>query len=457
MAKGDTMMLDWLNRTIAHPLAAFRNGSRHREYLKLLERSQYDPPDVVRGRQLSRLKRVLVHAYDSVPFYRQTWDAADVHPHDLRSLSDLDAFPVVTKADVRLRGEEFLSDRFRRDRLIVKRTSGSTGIPLTIRIDEAGKQWKAACTIRADQWSGYRLGQRVAKVWGNPEYRQFGWRGRLRNRFLDRAVYLDTLQLQDSDITRFIDELRRKPPGLLFGHAHSLYLLARRLQADGVTGIRPRGIVSTAMPLHSWQRSTMADVFGVMPCDRYGCEEVSLIAAECEAHRGLHVNADSVHVEIEGDGPTGNLLVTDLSNFAMPLIRYRIGDVATLGDGSACSCGRGLPTIASVQGREADFVVTPQGRLISGISLTENFALHIPGTAQVQLVQETIRHLRIRIVPDDRFNADSRRRIADLVTDTFGDGVRHDVELIDSIPQEPSGKYRFCISKVAKDELRAAA
>jgi phenylacetate-CoA ligase len=251
--------------------------------------------------------------------------------------------------------------------------------------------------------------------------------------------------------------LRRRPPGLLFGHAHSLYLLANRLLAEGVTDIRPNGIVSTAMPLHDWQRTAITQAFGVNPSNRYGCEEVSLIAAECPAHRGLHVNADSVFTEIEGGGPTGNLLVTDLSNFAMPIIRYRIGDVVTAGEDGVCPCGRGLPRLASVQGREADFVVTPDGRMISGISLTENFALHIPGTAQVQIVQETVHHVRIRIVPDERFTRESETKVAELVRTTFGPGVRHDLERIAAIPQEASGKYRFCISKVPKDELRAAA
>ena len=139
----------------------------------------------------------------------------------------------------------------------------------------------------------------------------------------------------------------------------------------------------------------------------------------------------------------------------MPLIRYRIGDVATLSD-RVCECGRGLPLIESVQGREADFVVTPSGRMISGISLTENFALHIRGAAQVQVIQETVHHVRIRLVPDELFNHESERQIAKLVTETFGTSVRHDIERVLAIPQEPSGKYRFCISKVAKDELRAA-
>jgi phenylacetate-CoA ligase len=207
------------------------------------------------------------------------------------------------------------------------------------------------------------------------------------------------------------------------------------------------------MLLHDWQRAAIEQVFGCPVTNRYGCEEVSLIASECERRHGLHVNADSVYTEI-ASGESGKLLVTDLTNRAMPLVRYQIGDVV-VGSGRVCGCGRGLPMIERVEGREADYVVTPSGALISGISLTENFALLIPGTAQVQIVQESLHFLRIRLVADDRFGDAGRRRIAELVADTFGPGVRHEVELVDAIPQEPSGKYRFCISKVARERLEA--
>jgi len=148
------------------------------------------------------------------------------------------------------------------------------------------------------------------------------------------------------------------------------------------------------------------------------------------------------------------LLVTDLTNRAMPLIRYQIGDVVEPSE-RVCPCGRGLPLIERIEGREADYVLTPAGRLISGISLTENFALHIPGAAQVQIVQESLTALRIRLVPDDQFGDASRATITALVEETFGTGVRIEVELVDAIPQEPSGKYRFCISKVARAHLEA--
>jgi phenylacetate-CoA ligase len=450
-------MLDYLNRHVMHPFMAWRAGSEHLDHLRDLRKRQYDPPEVIRRRQLVALQAQLHHAYATVPYYRAAWDKAGVHPADVKSLPDLEAFPLLTKADIRRHERNLVSSSFDITKLRTKRTSGSTGVPLTIFIDEPAVQWKTACTLRSDEWSGWRIGQRVAKAWGNPEYRHFGFKGWLRNRFFDRAIHLDTLNLDDGRIDAFARAIRRHRPGLLFGHAHSLYLLACALKKSRVLDIRPNGIISTAMLLHDWQRSVIEQVFGCPVTNRYGCEEVSLIASECEHHRGLHINADSVYTEVlanGGDPATGPLIVTDLTNRAMPLIRYQIGDVVAASD-RTCPCGRGLPMIERVEGREADYVLTPAGRLVSGISLTENFALLIPGTAQVQIVQESLTELRIRLVPDEDFGPDSRLKIDELVTETFGHGVHYEVELVNAIPQEPSGKYRFCISRVAREHLQA--
>lgn len=450
-------MLDYLNRHLMHPLMAWREGKHHLKHLRTLERTQFDAPEVIRARQLDALKAQLRHAWDTVPYYRAAWGKAGVHPSDVRDLRDLEAFPVLTKDDIRRHNRALVSSAYDIAKLRKKTTSGSTGVPLTIYCDEPAMDWKAACTIRSDEWSGYRLGQRVAKVWGNPEYRHFGLKGRLRNYFFDRAVYLDTLDLNDARIAAFARAIRRHRPGLLFGHAHSLYLVACALKKKSLAGaagwsngdVRPNGIISTAMILHDWQRAVIEEVFGRNVTNRYGCEEVSLIASECEEHSGLHVNADSLYTEVQSDG---KLLVTDIVNRGMPLIRYQVGDVV-VPSSRACKCGRGLPLIERVEGRDADYVVTPAGHLISGISLTENFATLIPGTAQVQIVQESITQLRIRLVADD-FGDAGRRKVAELVRDTFGDGVAHEVELVDAIPQEPSGKYRFCISKVARERMQ---
>lgn len=444
-------MLASFNRHVVWPLVAKRRGSKHLDYAQRLAHSQYAAPETIAANQLAQLRRQLDYAWRAVPYYRRAWGAAGVHPGDLRTLRDLEHFPVLTKADIRRHANELLSDEGDRTTWRLKTTSGSTGVPLRIYLDEPAAQWKAACTLRADQWSGYRLGERVAKVWGNPEYRHEGLRGRVRNAFVDRAVYLDTIHLTDLRIRDFARKLTRHQPGLVFGHAHSLYLVACEMKRMKLTGVRPNGVVSTAMPLHAWQRPVIEEMFGVRVTDRYGCEEVSLIACECKHGAGLHVAAESVIAETP---PGGKLLLTDLVNRAMPLIRYQVGDVATPGEPGRCPCGRGLPRLASIRGREADFVVTPAGTLISGISLTENFAMHIPGVAQLQLVQESRTLLVLRLVRGDDYTPASVDRIGTLVRDLFGPRMRHEVEYVDAIPQEASGKYRFCISKVATDDLK---
>jgi phenylacetate-CoA ligase len=437
-------MLDFLNRHVMHPLMAWRSGSKHLDYLRELRRRQFDPPEVIRARQLAALQGQLRHAYATVPYYRAAWEGAGLHPSNLKTLEDLEAFPILTKTDIRRHERSLISSAFDISKLRLKRTSGSTGVPLNIYIEEPAVQWKSACTIRSDEWSGWRLGQSVAKAWG-AENQHFGLKAFLRNHFLDRAINLDTLNINDSRLSDFATSLRRHQPGLIYGHAHSLYLIACSLKKMGITDVRPNGVISTAMLLHSWQRVVIEQVFGCPVTNRYGCEEVSLIACECEEHNGLHLNADSIYTTV--DVATGQLLVTDLTNRAMPLIRYRIGDVV-VASSRHCRCGRGLPLIERVEGRDADYVVTPSGRLISGISLTDHFGCNVPGAAQVQIVQESLTVLRIRIVPDDDFGLESRKKLAALVEEMFGSGVHHEVEVVQSIPQEASGKYRFCISKV---------
>jgi phenylacetate-CoA ligase len=207
------------------------------------------------------------------------------------------------------------------------------------------------------------------------------------------------------------------------------------------------------MVLHNWQRRVIEDVFACKVTNRYGCEEVSLIACECPRHDGFHVNADGVYVEVLRDGrqvapgEPGSVVVTDLTNRAMPLIRYQVGDVA-VPSSRPCSCGRGLPLLERVDGREADYVVTAQDQLISGISLTENFALQVPGLAQIQIIQESVDRFRFRIVRGPEFGPASVERIAALVAERFGANTAFDCEYVEQIAQEPSGKYRFCISRV---------
>jgi len=451
-------MLSALNRYLAQPLWARRDSSPHLRYLKLLERRQFDAPERVEERQSAAVREIVRHAWETVPYYRERWASLGLHPEALRSSADLRAFPILTKSNIREHGDRLRSDLYRNSKVARKTTSGSTGVPLTIFVDPDALAWKRACTIRSDQWSGWRLGQRVARLWGHGVADRGNWKAKLRRLFFDRESYLNTLDIDRARLKSFADHLKYNPPGLMFGHAHSLYLFASYVRAACPGSIRPDGIVSSAMILHDWQRTVIEEAFGTPVTNRYGCEEVSLIASECEEHRGLHMNADGVYCEIVPDSWTnaGRLLVTDLRNRAMPLIRYEVGDVVVPSN-RVCSCGRGMPMVESVLGRDADYVLTPEGSLISGISLTDHFATEIRGAAQVQIVQENLTLLRLRMVAGEGFGSDSHREIESLVRSTFGPRMKYELEMVEAIPQEPSGKYRFCISPVATAYMKSLA
>ncbi len=442
-----------LIRKVIGPLWARWERSPYLRHLRVLKRTENDDPETIRNRQWTALQALLKHAYATVPYYRRRFDEEGIRPRELTGLEDCDRLPVLTKADIRAHAEDLLSSEYDRSVLRLNKTSGSTGVTLEIWADEESMQWRRACAVRSDEWSGWRLGERVACVWGNPEYLRHGWRGRLRNALLERALYLDTLKIDDAALASFAALLLKKQPSLLFGHAHSVYLFAVYVRKGGIRDIRPRGIITSAMALHNWQRQVIEEVFRCNVTNRYGCEEVGLIACECEKHEGMHINADNIYLEVVRDGrpvepgEPGSVLVTDLTNRAMPLLRYQIGDVAVLSR-RRCPCGRGLPLLERLEGREADYVLTSSGQLISGISLTENFALQVPGVAQIQIVQETLERFCFRIVRGPDWKTQSLEVLQALVSERFGSGTVYECEFVEQIPQEPSGKYRFCISNV---------
>jgi phenylacetate-CoA ligase len=444
-----------ITRFAIAPAWAAWERSPYLRHCRRLRRTQFDRPDAIRQRQWQAIARIVRHAHETAPFWRERLDGSGVLPDALHSFDEFQKIPILTKQDLRARGADMLSSVFDRRDLIRKKTSGSTGVSVEVFIDEDARQWQRACALRADEWSGWRLGERIASVWGNPQIRA-DWKGRLRRALLERHyAYLDTLKMDEAAMGAFVDTLVRKPPSMLFGHAHSLHLLASYMKAKRPDArIRPKAIVSTCMVLHDFERAGIEAVFGCPVTNRYGCEEVSLIACECEEHNGLHVNADGVYVEIlrpDGapapPGEPGMIVVTDLANGAMPMIRYQVGDMASWA-GRVCPCGRGLPLLERIEGRVADYVTTPSGELISGISLTENFAVLVPGVAQLQIIQEAVDRFVFRIVKAPDFGPASLQRIDALVTQRFGPTVRHECEFVDRIAPEPSGKYRFCISKV---------
>lgn len=286
----------------------------------------------------------------------------------------------------------------------------------------------------------------------SPHSRTF--KQRLRALLRDRFIYLDTIDLNDRSLAEFIERWRDERPEILFGHSHSLYMLARHVLESGAKDLRPRGIISTSMMLLAHERQVIESAFGCKVNDRYGSEEVALIASECEQHRGLHLNIEHLYVEfLRADGTEvsageeGAIVITDLLNRGMPFIRYRIEDVGVPSDRS-CACGRGMPLMERVTGRVADYLKRRDGSMVAGVSLVERTLTAIPGIEQMQVVQPGFEEIVLNIVRAPDFSAATERALLAEFRAVFGAGIDIRPQYVERIPQERSGKYRFAICRV---------
>jgi phenylacetate-CoA ligase len=446
-----------LIRDFLYPIDMWRSGDLARlRHLKEFERTQFLALPDLRAIQLERLRSLLEHAYLECPFYKERFDRAGVTPHDLTTLEDLRAFPILDKQNIQENRDSMVARSWPKEDLVLNHTGGSTGTPLTFFLshDRLSSRW--AATIRHNRWAGLDIGDKVASLWGafaDAPGRE--WRQRLRQILLDRQIFLNTAHITEEKLAGFHDEMRRFRPKTIVAYARSVALLARFLKARGISAYQPQSIVTTAEVLEPEDRSLVEDVFGCPIFNRYGCREVSVIATECAEHHGLHVMAEGLYVEVvrggrlAEPGEVGEVLVTDLMNLAMPLIRYRIGDVAAWEAGK-CPCGRALPRLGGLMGRSTDFLVGHDGRLVSGPFLTLAAVAKRPSLGQLQIQQDRVGAVHFRVRPGPRFQDPADLEfLRDTALKYLGETSEVDWELVDELPCEPSGKYLFCRSTVA--------
>jgi phenylacetate-CoA ligase len=393
------------------------------------------------------LRKMITHAYDTVPFYREHWKARP----KAGSESDMRSLPLLTKSQVSRCREQLISTAFDQKTLVESRTGGSTGVALRLSFDRRCQDRRNAAALRSNRWAGWEPAAAAGALWGNPPVAK-SIRERLRSVISERMVYLDTMALTEARVRQFMSELARRKIGVLFGHAHSLYVAATICRRHDIEAPPMRAIVSTSMMLLDNERRYVENVFGCKVSDRYGCEEVGLIASECEAHEGLHVNDDHLVVEIVredgtpvGNGEVGLVVVTDLLNLGMPLIRYVVGDMSEWLEGR-CSCGRQIPRLKKVVGRTADFLKGSEGQLVAGVSLVERTLTAIDGIEQMQIVQHDRQNVTVRCVFAMGVSlADVSGRIVVAMRQALGAGVQVNVQVVSSLVQEANGKYRFSI------------
>lgn len=416
------------------------------EQLRIIEA---ESPGRVRDRQLEKMASLLEYASRHSPFYEGKVGAdGDAVLQRLRSA------PILSKAQLQSEFNRLLASPMV-DRTHRKTTGGSTGQPVTIVKDARAIAAERAATWLAHGWFGIDIGDRGARFWGSPQTL-----GRRRLRFAMADVAMNRIRLSAFGVTddRLADYWRRClrfRPQYLYGYVSMLERFARYLSERGLDGnsLNLKCIVTTSETLTSTQRSLLSSVFGAPVQNEYGCGEVGPVAYECE--RGsLHIMSQNIFVEILDErnqevapGVEGTVVVTDLNNRAMPLIRYRLEDRAVRG--RDCECDRGFPVIGTITGRKYDFVRVPDGRSFHGeyfMYLFEDLRDDGLPIQCFRVVQTTNERLEVEIqAPADKEGAIAlaveRRLSEDL-------GMRVDVGVVDQITLSASGKLRVIESRV---------
>lgn len=404
--------------------------------------------------QTRKLLDMVAYAYRETAHYRAVFDEWGVHPKDIKDERDIKKLPILSKDPVRNEQTSFIASAYRNKRLSSFKTGGSTGVPVEVLKDPYAVELINATALRVFRWTGWKIGDAVGMIWGNPPTLTTA-KEKLRDLLIGPEVYLDTMSLTEASMSDFVALWKRAKPTLLRGHSHSIYIFASFCRANDITSVRPKAIISSSMMLLPTERRVIEAAFDCKVTDLYGCEEVGLIACECEVHNGMHIDMENNYVELVDStgndvapGEDGAVVVTNLISKAMPLIRYKMGDVASLAQRS-CSCGRTLPMMNNISGRVADFLVRRDGSVVAGVSLVERTLTKFPGIAQMQIIQENLDTVVLRLVRDIGYGEETEQGLIAEFKNSVGAQNEIRIEFVDTIPQEKSGKFRFAISKVS--------
>jgi phenylacetate-CoA ligase len=441
-------------KNVIYPLWAFKNRDLVLRRLKEVEKYQYLPPGKLKELQIKRLKKLLTHAYNNCPYYKQKFNEFGITPQKIQDFDDLTKIPPLSKYDIQFFHNEIVARNFTSEQLIADRTGGSTGKPLHFYRDKEKDCYMRAIRIRHNRWAGWDIGDKMASIWGHRD-NSYSIKDRIYNSFLTRSIVLDSTSMTHQKLWHFIDKFKAYKPRGILAYANSMYFFAQFVKENNIQSIYPHYIITSAEMLHKYQRELIEGTFSTQVFDRYGSREVGLIASECEEHTGLHINADSLILEFIKNGKpveTGEaeIYITDLFNYGMPFIRYKIEDMGMPYTKGTCSCGRTLPLMKMVAGRVTDFLRCMDGRLVSGAPLTLYLAAEVKGIQQVQIIQEKKDLILLRIVRRPEFDEESIKFLNFKLPEFFGADMNFNFEYAESIKPERSGKYRFSICRIEK-------
>ena len=430
--------------------------------------NQWLPADELKRLQWLRLRSILHHCYRNVPFYRDLWRQHDVDPTRFSCSEDMKHLPVVNRSmlsKARLEGG-FASKNRKTGSVQFVMTSGTAeGRPFAVMMDRRTYERKYANHLKQFYAAGWRLGTRSAALhhaghgrfrgrYSGNTYQREPWHllrestFRIFHRRIVLQPYASEVTGNEEVLQDWHARIRAFSPQMLDTFYINLLMLGDYAERAGLEPLRiPRMFVLNT--LTDAERRRLKDTFGGEVFNRYSPHEGEGVAVACAHHAGMHVAADSYYVEVVAAGlnplpvgETGRVVLTDLENYTMPLVRYDIGDMSRLLEGD-CPCGRTLPRMSDLEGRFVDALYSTSGDVVTSWQVERLFQ-GLPELRCFQVVQSGS-STTLSVVPAngsvDRSEAAERYRRG--LRGLLGAGVSVQVEWVEGLPFEPNGKYRF--------------
>ena len=419
--------------------------------LEFLRQSQYWDEERLEIYRVNKLKELIEFSSRNVPYYENLFQKIKLKSSDIRSTSDINKIPLLTKDIARKENNNLVARYFKISNIKKGKTGGTTGTPLFLLKDTMNRSVTWASYYRWYEWMGVEYGDRTATLWGTGSVLNQPVIAKIvksATNLLHNHLEINAFQMSGSDMPNLYRSLKKFRPVILKGYLSALLKLADYIETNKLDGLKPSLVSTTSESLLPIHRAYLKKVFNAEVFDQYGCGELSAIAYECSQHSGLHINQEHIILEVLDNednpvtGKTGRVVGTDLDNYVMPFIRYENGDGATLSDRS-CTCGINQPLLTSIEGRTADTLILRNGSYVHGVFLTDIFyelGIFADRIERFQAIQTQPGELLLLL--------ESKMGLDKIVLLNLENELKKffsDVEIknVDEIPNEKTGKFQY--------------
>jgi phenylacetate-CoA ligase len=421
----------------------------HYNYIDGLNRDQLIESQAV------KLRAILNYAFRNTTYYRQVFDEVGFDPNATNPFESFSKIPLLTKEIIRERFSDLKANKLNDAQYTEAHTGGSTGVPMSFLRDHESIFMRKGQELYFDRWMDYRIGDKIGFFVSASHFDGAVDRlkAKIRNATCERMLQFDPHHITDAYMERFAEEFKKYRPQFIKSFPNSLMTFAKFIDKSGIALPAVRSISCTGENLYQQQRALFEKIFGAKVFEKVGTRESGVIACECRQHRGMHVFTEGIFLELlDNDnqpvkpGEIGKVVITDLLNMAIPLVRYVIGDMAIQSEGRACECGCPLPMIEKYLGRDRDVIIDSFGNPKPGYLFTE-VIMHKNLSSQFQVVQTDRSNIVVKFVKNEPDVLD-----LDTIKGEFqqivGSKMQIAFQQVDKIERDPSGKYGYVISKV---------